>query len=791
MALHTSRKRTIGLALLLGILLSPFINTPTSYALSGSQFSAGNIMDDSVFFNSSSMTTNEIQVFLNSKVPSCDTNGTQRHSSGMTRAQYGAANGQPAPYVCMRDYTQNVPSVGQDSTLCSAMAAGTKSAAIIIHDVSVACGVNPQVLITLLQKEQSLITDDWPWSTQYRSATGYGCPDTAACDSTYYGFFNQVYNAAKAFKRYARDAGDFNYRAGRNNSILYNPNSSCGSSSIFLQSQATAGLYIYTPYQPNQAALNNLYGTGDSCSAYGNRNFWRMFNDWFGPTVGPLIRTASSGELFYSDGITKYRVGSMYLANEYGLGLSSVRIVSQQVMDSLALSTSPQYLTYVIKSNSDSDEDGGSIYLVSGGKRYQFTSMTQLADFGFTVQDISYLDYTQLLRMPLQSNLSSFVKSSYGGYVFKIEGGKRRGILDLATLTSLNPGTVQEMNDFIVGNIPRGQSIITGPLVLKDPGNGIWIVENSTWHYVSSMSAYNCLGLGSMPTIAYSTYQTDVGTQGADSACVVQTATGGQRFIMDNWRRIPVDPAWGFTSFVTLPDSFVNRLPVYNPTAKPVFRTAANAPLYIFDAGKKRQIYSMSSFSQRGYVNNDLFTSSSDFLSTIPGGTLALADGSIIQDNSNGKLYVLANDNRYYIPSMSLFNSYGYSTSAIMSMSPAAIAGYADLGTLASQLAYAGSATVFDSGIALRVPQPLELAYGFNGGNKPTYLAGVAASGSVRTGTRYLKFGGSGQLYYLENGTKRPVYSWDVFVGLGGSNSNITGLSSSAAGLFPTGSPML
>jgi hypothetical protein len=59
----------------------------------------------------------------------------------------------------------------------------------------------------------------------------------------------------------------------------------------------------------------------------------------------------------------------------------------------------------------------------------------------------------------------------------------------------------------------------------------------------------------------------------------------------------------------------------------------------------------------------------------------------------------------------------------------------------------------------------------------------------VRTGTRYLKFGDSGQLYYLENGTKRPVYSWDMFVSLGGSLNNITGLSPSAANLFPTGAP--
>jgi hypothetical protein len=56
---------------------------------------------------------------------------------------------------------------------------------------------------------------------------------------------------------------------------------------LFIENSATAALYNYTPYQPNQAALNNLYGTGDGCSAYGNRNFWRIFNDWFGSSQTP------------------------------------------------------------------------------------------------------------------------------------------------------------------------------------------------------------------------------------------------------------------------------------------------------------------------------------------------------------------------------------------------------------------------------------------------------------------------------------------------------------------------
>lgn len=273
---------------LLSLLFVTLLSSPIVSALSGSDFNAGRIIDDAVFFNSGSMNTREIQTFLDAKMPNCDTWGTQptSHAGYANRAAWGAANGYPAPYTCLKSYRQDVPTVtNSGSDLCrGSIAGGSKSSAEIIQQVSQACGISPKVLIVLLQKEQGLVTDDWPWSIQYRSATGYGCPDTAPCDSEYYGFFNQVYQAAKAYKRYAANPANYNYRAGRNNSILFHPNTACGASNVYIENQATANLYIYTPYRPNTAALNNLYGTGDGCSSYGNRNFWRLFSDWFGST---------------------------------------------------------------------------------------------------------------------------------------------------------------------------------------------------------------------------------------------------------------------------------------------------------------------------------------------------------------------------------------------------------------------------------------------------------------------------------------------------------------------------
>ena len=284
------------LHILLFSLLGMFFSANTASAASASDWKAGYIIDDRVFYRGGDLSPSAIQQFLNSKRPSCDTQGTvgpyydRNGTRWNTRADYGRAVGSPPPYTCLKDYSTTFDGRGADS-YCQAIGGGTKNAATIIHEVSNACGVSAKALIVMLEKEQGLVSDDWPWNIQYRSAMGYGCPDTAPCDAQYYGLFNQVYNAARQFKLYAAKPGDYRYKPYQTNFIYWNPNSGCGGSNVYIENKATAGLYIYTPYQPNQAALNAVYGNGDGCSAYGNRNFFNYFTDWFG---SPRIQILAS-----------------------------------------------------------------------------------------------------------------------------------------------------------------------------------------------------------------------------------------------------------------------------------------------------------------------------------------------------------------------------------------------------------------------------------------------------------------------------------------------------------------
>jgi putative cell wall-binding protein len=243
-------------------------------ALDGSQFDAGNIISDAKFYDSNAMSQAEIQAFLESREP-----------------------GACGPASCLKSFstvTTNYPKVTSDSTgnvRCSAYDGGSReTAAAIIYKVQRACGISAKVILVTLQKERGLVTKTSPSADDYTIAMGYACPDHGAvCDTRYYGFFNQVYWGALQLNTYR--ASKFGMQPGQH-SIAYSPAASCGSKSVNVVNYATAALYNYTPYTPNAASLANLRGevlTGDKfCGAYGNRNFWVFYNDYFGsPTGGP------------------------------------------------------------------------------------------------------------------------------------------------------------------------------------------------------------------------------------------------------------------------------------------------------------------------------------------------------------------------------------------------------------------------------------------------------------------------------------------------------------------------
>lgn len=816
-------KVRILLTALFALSVAVLFNAGSAHALSGSSFQAGNIISDGNFFDADSMTATDIQNFLNAKVPSCDTNGLKKYTGGKYAPDYnhdgviqrwerGKYAGNPAPFTCLRNYKQNTPAMAGESTICGEIPAKTgRSATGIIADISAACGISPKVLIVLLQKEQGLVTDDWPWKAQYQKATGFSCTDSAPCDPAYSGFFYQVYYAARQYNLYRANPTNYNFIAGQNNFILYSPDCSTRKT-VYIQNQATAGLYDYTPYTPNAAALNNLYGTGDACSSYGNRNFWRYYSDWFGNPAAPPpypFKTAGSSAVYvYADGY-KFAVPSMALLQDYGFSPGSIRTLSVAAANSIPTpdpsSGLDTTLSYVIKTPSDTDADSSTVYLTTLGKRFRVTSMSQLADFGFSGADIAHLPLNFIYSLGGDTDLSNYIQAPTK-LVFQVADGAKRPILNFATFQSLNPsGTVTKTSYAVVNLLTAGNPLTNSAAVIKTSESpAIYIYTPSGQSYsFPSFAAYMCWGAGSLAGLTLQSLPSDymaVPSPTGSLSCLVQD-TGSNKFVLNRTSKYSIPGAYGsFTTQALNADltAALSNIPTNGKTLERTVKSSASPAVWYLENGKKRSVPSMSNYRLLGLSAGKTTILESGAIDAMAVGLPKLGTGQVVKVAGSSAVYVVAGDQRYGIASANDFNAFYYRWGDIETYDLSTLnSAYPTSGTNISNYLYrSANNTVYllDAAGCYSLSSALLTSYGKTQSQIQADQAYPASAlpyvpfGDCTTGSQYVKSSSSATVYMLDGGQKRRVASWEALTTQAGTDHpRIIRLSQPFIDSFPNG----
>ena len=558
-------------------------SVPAAEALSGSSFDPGLIIGDSVFYDFGATDANSLQAFMDQQVPRCKSTLPTKPA--------------PGEFTCLRYYRTDIPAMPASAGRCSAIdAANNQSVAQMLIIIGRACNINPRVLLVTLQKEQGLVTSTnpfWPDSSgnqsttkpldyRYQIAMGFACPDTGPC--TTFGFFYQVYKAAGQFHWYGNPAGSFTYlKVGSNVNISYQANnSSCGKRNFLLKSQATAALYYYTPYTPNEAALKNLYGSGDKCSAYGNRNFWRYYWDWFGSPIGGgfLLQSATSDVFLItpdptSGAYVKHRVSDASLATALA-PLGPIGRISQEYLDSFPTSTD---MNRLVKSATN------SYFFVDGGRKYVLSSCDQAATYGLSCASAVQLSAYQLNAMPSSGTLSALVPEvvkQTSGPSYLISGGQIREILDSAsvaaagiTLPSVAPVPITAFS-----YLPWGAPIAKSGELFKNRTNGNMAVIMGAKYYEIDPKTSEDMDFKQW-------FIESSGTLRADSAATINTGIAiqsivqnaiGQRFVLTPMGRRAVSADAALMAQPNLlPDSVLSQIPLLPSDLKLPFLAKAPA----------------------------------------------------------------------------------------------------------------------------------------------------------------------------------------------------------------------
>ncbi|TFD44232.1 hypothetical protein E3T37_00225 [Cryobacterium sp. TMT2-10] len=738
-----------------------FIGTTSAQAADARQFDPGNIISDAIFFDGGIMSANDVQVFLNSKVSSCRVG-----------------------YTCLKDYRQDTPTRAAVSGACAAyIGRSSESAADIIARVGATCGISQKVLIVLLEKEQGLITDDWPGARQYRSATGFGCPDTALCDTAYYGFFNQVYAAALQFKYYAANPTRWNHIAGRVNNIRFNPDVNCGTSQVFIQNQATAGLYNYTPYQPNAAAIGNLYGSGDACSSYGNRNFWRMFSDWFGSPINAssLLRTNSNASVYLISGASKYPIASMGILNALS-PLGQVGYVSQSYLDSFATS-------HLVGRSLRSP--AGTIYFYDAGIKLPFASCAQAVDYGASCASDGYVQLTQPQIDAFQAGpVLGPVLGTVEGSRYYISAGVKREILDDRSQTE--------------AGIPLGMNVLTenavahlrlGPPVVRD---SVFVRTRSTSDYYLVASGLKspangvsgAVGLPARLSGSLNPSSLDlVPSGGAPFNGVLHVQGSSVAQVLVSTGRYELVPGVGGSSALPATGASQELVDSYPLISKidvgSLIKSPDNGTVYLVMPNDIRPVGSWEALLALtpGRSNPVISVVPSGFIAALPQGVVALYPGALVRSPENATVYLINGlTNRipfsnFDMPLEAGFKNFGFVSSERLAAYPLATENMG-FGITCDSQNYVSS-----GGLLHPLAQDIAALYPFKFTVLDKYSCmntsvGVAATRFIRTP--------DGSIFFLDAGRKRPIASMTRLAELGGAAGwlNVVPLFASA---IPTG----
>lgn len=421
---------------------SLFASSP-AHALDATGFDPGYIVSDSVFFDGYAMGSAQIQQFLNARVPQCYSD-----------------------YACLMNYRQAVPTMAADRFCDEVVGGANLTAAQIIERVGQACRVSPKALLVLLEKEQSLVTMSAPSRIRFERATGMACPDTAPCDPAFAGFFYQVYYGARQYQIYAQFPGSFGYRAGQTHDILYHPNRDCGTQRIHVRNQATAGLYIYTPYTPNEAALRNLFGVGDACSSYGNRNFWRIFSTWFGSPISgsSLVKTPTGTKVYFISGSERYLIPDSTTLHLYTTSFGPVGEVSAPYLRAIPV---------VGRASAVVRDHSGSMGLLDNGTFRPMTSCAVAVHYGGDCESrFTQLSAYQSSVLPRGGSVRTYLTAG-NGVRYVIRDGLKREVLDTQSMQEASiSGSFATVSGRTINAIPRGEPITRDSVYIRDRNSG-------------------------------------------------------------------------------------------------------------------------------------------------------------------------------------------------------------------------------------------------------------------------------------------------------------------------------
>lgn len=336
-----------------------------------------------------------------------------------------------------------------------------RSAASIIYRASRDYLINPQVILTKIQQESSLITRSTATDRQLSRILGYGIPDGGVANPAYAGFFNQVDGATWQFNRYMREPKSYDKQVGVE--VI-------DGSAIEIDNLATASLYTYTPHKQ------------------GAKLFRSLWDRWFSRLLlsGTLVED-EHGNYYLIRGTTK-----RLIANETVLNLN-FDVRKKIHVPSAELTTYSNGPKITLPTNFFFRASWGTVYYIDvdddgDAIRRGVSSQQVLRDLGVSPELVFPATSSDLLSIPEgpaitpddYENRDKLLQAPEGGVIYLGRDGKGHSLYGRAVMEANFPGWKPEpASQATIDELKRGDPVYfpEGTLITrKDVSGPVYVI---------------------------------------------------------------------------------------------------------------------------------------------------------------------------------------------------------------------------------------------------------------------------------------------------------------------------
>ena len=467
--MHKTLKQTIAWLLILAFIPSyAYGQTGVEYETPVAGYNQNRIINDEDFFNNNSMTIEQIQAFVT--------------------AQGGTLDTYVDPAVQMPAY-------------------------YIIWQTAQEFGVNPKFILTLLQKEQSLVTDDNPSQNQYDWAVGYSCYG-GICLDKYRGFSAQIRAMASKFvTNYMADLVINGKHVDDQNCTftkwcIGQAKTTQDFFTIIPENKITAALYTYNPYRGNSIVSGAKIGA--------NYNFYKIWSRWFGgnlttpstptPVVqkpayrpnGTLIKAKNDSKVYLVEDGTKRPFANMNaLVSRYDP--KNIITIPKSEVDKYPTGKTiafPQYSILI--------DENKKLYLLIDDTLKPFASNDVFKTLGFNPEELINISQTEVAQFSTGTPIT--LKDSYPlgailqdkkANLFFVQAGVKKPIIAKEIKQIAYPNLkVRVASASILDKLPSGDPVYLPDLTLIKGATStdVYVIGGGQKHKILSESAFNSRG---------------------------------------------------------------------------------------------------------------------------------------------------------------------------------------------------------------------------------------------------------------------------------------------------------